>query len=271
MQRLLLLSMIVIGSKWGGIPAHAQSADEAKALALIEKLGRKVQRDEKHPDKPVVALLLSKTPLTDQDLKELTAFRSLTQLDLGWTKVTDEGLKELSAFPNLSMLNLYDTQITDAGMKDLAQLKNLTSLNLIKTQVTDVGLKELAPLNKKLHTLGLHSNQLTDRVLAVLRETGLLHAFYRCKTSSGKRPSKVEEVEILDLHGTAITYAGLKHLTVLKNLSKLELSSTKITDAGLKDLAAFKKLTELYVIDTKLTPAGLKKLQLALPQCRIAR
>jgi len=71
-------------------------ADEAKAIAIVEKLGGKVTRDDKIPGKPVVALELT-LKATDADLKALTAFKHLSKLELWGTKVTDIGLKELSA------------------------------------------------------------------------------------------------------------------------------------------------------------------------------
>ena len=72
-------------------------ADDAedKAVAFVEKLGGEVTRDKKAPGKPVIAVTLSGTEVTDAGLKELAALKNLTTLHLGHTQVTDAGLKEL--------------------------------------------------------------------------------------------------------------------------------------------------------------------------------
>ena len=58
-------------------------ADEAedKAVALVEKLGGKVTRDEKLPGKPVAGVALFFSAVTDAELKELAALKNLTYLD----------------------------------------------------------------------------------------------------------------------------------------------------------------------------------------------
>jgi internalin A len=120
-------------------------ADDAedKAVALVEKLGATVTRDEKLPGKPVVEVDLHSTAVTDAALKQLAALKNLTALSLSETKVTDAGLKELTTLKNLTTLHLHYTKVMDAGLKVLAALKNLTALDLMFTEVTDAGVKEL--------------------------------------------------------------------------------------------------------------------------------
>jgi internalin A len=153
--------------------------------------------------------------VTDVDLKELAALRSLQMLNLDSTKVTDAGLKDLAALNNLQYLNLYGTSVTDAGLKDLAALKTLKALRLEKTQITDAGLKELAAL-KNLQALCLDSTQLTDAGLKYL--------------------AALQSLKELYLGDTKITDAGLKELTRLKNLQSLKLQRTRVTDAGVAEL-----------------------------------
>jgi hypothetical protein len=66
-------------------------ADEAedKAVAFVQKLGGKVTRAAYGPGKPVVAVGLRQTQVTNAGLKELTA------RDLSLTQVTDAAVKEL--------------------------------------------------------------------------------------------------------------------------------------------------------------------------------
>jgi hypothetical protein len=56
--------------------------------------------------------------LTDVGLKELTALKQLTHLDLSGTKLTDAGLKELAALKQLTCLDIVGTKVTAAGMKE---------------------------------------------------------------------------------------------------------------------------------------------------------
>src|SRR5437764_14712830 len=81
--------------------ARAARADEASAVAALEKLGAKIKRDDKQPGKPVVEVVLEDT------------------------KVTDAGLKDLKDLKSLESLNLFNTKVTDAGLKELKDLKNL--------------------------------------------------------------------------------------------------------------------------------------------------
>src|SRR5262245_32041096 len=76
-------------------------ADEAAAVKAIEKLGGKVTRDDKLPGKPVVAVDLGGTTVTDAGLKELKELKTLQSLEIGSTQVTDTGLKELKELKTL--------------------------------------------------------------------------------------------------------------------------------------------------------------------------
>jgi Leucine-rich repeat (LRR) protein len=140
-------------------------ADEAAAVAAIEKLGGFVRRDEQQSDKPVTLVSIRETTLTDAGLKELVRdlqhLQQLQALDFGYTKVTDVGLKELNGFKQLKRLELTHTNVTDAGQKELKELKQLQGLFLGGTNVTGTGLEELKEL-KQLQTLNLGESNVTD-------------------------------------------------------------------------------------------------------------
>ena len=123
--------------------ALAGRADEAAAVKAIKKLGGGVEVDTKQPGKPVVAVVLYNTRVTDVGLKELTGLKHLRALNLNDTTVTDVGLKEVKELKSLQLLDLGHTKITDAGLKELKELKNLQWLALYGTKVTDAGVKEL--------------------------------------------------------------------------------------------------------------------------------
>ncbi len=179
MFRLMAFVLAVSGLSLGS-SARADEAED-KAVALVEKFGGKVTRDDKAPGKPVVGVSLFTGPgkvnlkVTDAGLKELAALKNLTTLMLGGAKVTDAGLKELAALKSLTTLNLNGTAVTDAGLKELAALKGLTTLGLFNMYVTAAGLKELAEL-KNLSTLDLSDKQVTDAGLKELQK-----ALPKCK------------------------------------------------------------------------------------------
>src|ERR1700693_1879482 len=103
----------------------AGRADDAGAVKEVEKLGGRVTVDAKRPSKPVVAVDLNGTKITDAGLKQLKELKELRELNLADTKITDAGLKELKDLKSLRTLCLWDTQVTDAGLKELKDLKSL--------------------------------------------------------------------------------------------------------------------------------------------------
>ncbi len=57
--------------------------------------------DAQRPGKPVVAVILQDTKVTDSGLNDLKDLNSLRALDLSGTNVTDAGLKELKGLITL--------------------------------------------------------------------------------------------------------------------------------------------------------------------------
>jgi internalin A len=146
-------------------------ADEAedKAVAFVEKLGGKVERDDKKAGKPVVGASLIGTKVGDADLTELSGLQHLQTLDLGSTDVADAGLKWLAGLQQLKELYLNITKVSDAGLKELASLKQLEYLRLSDTKIGDSGLKALAGL-QQLQYLELDRTQVTKKGVAELQK-----------------------------------------------------------------------------------------------------
>src|SRR5437763_1395499 len=112
-------------------------SDEASAVAALKKLKAEVTLDDKMPGKPVVAIDLTNSPVTDADLKNLKQLPHLKSIDLANTRVTAKGLKELNGLKQLTTVGLYGTLTSDADLKELKDLQQLTRLNLTLTRVTD--------------------------------------------------------------------------------------------------------------------------------------
>ena len=130
MNRILLplLLALLLGPVLGW--AAEPKADEANAIAEIEKLGGKVTRDEKSPDRRVISVDLSTRNVTDQWLACLQGLPQLQSLRLRITQVTDAGLIHVAGLTRLQLLDLAYTKITDPGLVHLEGLTELRSLNL---------------------------------------------------------------------------------------------------------------------------------------------
>jgi hypothetical protein len=63
--------------------------------------------------------LLTKEPITDDDLPKLWSLDKCLYLELNNTQVTDRGLEHLEGLSNLKHLNLQNTQVTDEGVARL--------------------------------------------------------------------------------------------------------------------------------------------------------
>jgi internalin A len=176
-----------------------------------------------------------------------------------------------------------------------ADVLRCKSLLLNGTRVKGPGLRDLSGL-KGLRTVEFGRDRMTDEILRISREAGLLHALSLASAQSGRRATNAAEVVGMDLtsscgvtdaglkeakifqnlqymmlSGTAITDGGLKELVDFGNLSSVDLSDTAVTDVGLKELGACKKLEAVYLYRTRVTDAGVKKLEVALPHCQVKR
>jgi hypothetical protein len=132
----------------GLVPSGWLLADEAAALAAIEKLGGTVRVIAQDTTDKEAAFHLSGSEVTDDGLVHLKDISGLIGLNLRGTKITDEGLRHLSGIKTLVRLHLEKTGITDAGLAHLSGLENLEYLNLYGTKVTDAGLDHLKGLTK---------------------------------------------------------------------------------------------------------------------------
>ncbi len=137
------------------------TADEAKAIAEIKKLGGEVGDDQMPSGEPGITVILEGTKSTDEGLAHIARLTRLLVLSLDGSQVTDAGLAHLAGLTELWSLSLGDTQVTDAGLVHLVGLKKLRGLSLTGTQVTDAGLKQIAGLTQ-LEGLWLDDTKVTD-------------------------------------------------------------------------------------------------------------
>jgi hypothetical protein len=220
-----------------------------RAVALVERLGGQIERDESAPGRPVVGIRLATTRVSDVQLGELRSLISLARLDLTQTKISDDGLARLRGHEGLRSLTLYDTRMADRGFEHVATLTNLEALYVGLCGVTGPGLSRLERLHD-LKTLSLIDLEVTDEAIAPL--------------------SRLNRLERLDLVELKITDAGLVHLRGLTRLRELKLDANAITDGGLAHLAGLTDLQDLGLEGTRVTDAGLVHLK-ALPRLKRLR
>jgi hypothetical protein len=132
-----VLTIVVCMSLIVPLRADEPQTEREKAVALVKKLGGRVEIDEKVKDTPIVALHLSDTKVTDADLEALNSLAQLHRLYLQNTTITDAGLEHLRALTELYTLSLNHTKVTDAGLENLKALSKLKTLSLANTRVTN--------------------------------------------------------------------------------------------------------------------------------------
>ncbi len=179
---------------------------EEAAVQAVEKLGGKIARNDRLPNKPVTSINLADAGLTDADLRAVAACKQLRTLHLERTPITDAGLKQLRGLTQLMTLVIPRTGVSDAGMEYVGELKQLVSLEIMQTRVGDAGIKHLVGLTQ-LRTLVLRGTQVTDAGLADV--------------------GRLSNLRFLSLDETAITGGGLKYLTPLPELENLSLNAAQ--------------------------------------------
>jgi hypothetical protein len=109
------------------IEGRAARQGRAHALDIIRQRGGRYEQDRNCPDKSVVGVILFKTRVTDDEVRQLRWLSGLRYLDLSRTGVTDAGLDGLRQLQSLRVLDLSGTKTTEAGraelQKALPQLK----------------------------------------------------------------------------------------------------------------------------------------------------
>ncbi|GAA4432499.1 chitobiase/beta-hexosaminidase C-terminal domain-containing protein [Ravibacter arvi] len=86
--------------------------------------------------KQVVALNLSRMPVSDADLKQVAGFQNLRKVNLNFTGITAKGLEQLTALKHLQTLYLAGTKITSEGLLQfLSKARKVRSVILWDTGI----------------------------------------------------------------------------------------------------------------------------------------
>jgi hypothetical protein len=187
--------------------------------------------------------LVGSQQLTDAGYAHLSKMPQLEWLDIGG-KVTDRGLEVLRHLPHLkTFAATWHKGITDAGTANLRFCDRLEYANLMGTSTGDA---TVDALRGKPNFRFLNTGRLvTDAGLKFLRDFPMFTTPRKTKIDFAVMGDIAEAVHLL-LDGP-ITNEGLANLRGLDGLEQLGLfwNTTAITSAGLAHVTAMKSLTSL--------------------------
>lgn len=199
-------------------------------------------------------------PTAEIPWEELARHSGVQRLSLAGSAVRDDDLAHLAKLEQLTELGLSGTQVTDAGLRHLAPLRRLARLEIQGSAISLAGVVSLfvehqeRTLVEALRALGLAQGDAEGRLVSIdVAGTTLGDAELR---HLGLQPTLRE----LHLAATQVTDAGLAALGPQPALERLFLAKCPITDEGLRHLGHCPRLTMLNLVGTRVTSAGLEHL-----------
>lgn len=221
-------------------PVAIEKLPPPDPASLVKKYDAQVKTEGDSKDKPVIAVSFEGKPVTDEEIANLRAWKSIRVLNLkGCEKITDAALPYIALLPELTDLNLIGTAVKGDGLVHLKSLVELANLDLPAVPMTA---KQVAPL-------------------APLKELEKLHAKLPLETDVAlKFLTEFPKLKQLDLRGLNLSNRQMVYVGRMRGLERLDLSSERMGDRGLAQIKNLKKLQELRLINTAVTDAGLKSL-----------
>jgi uncharacterized membrane protein len=120
----------------------------------------------------VVSLGLNKMPVKDDELKTISQFTNLRQLNLSFTNITGATLNELSKLQQLRQLSLSGTAIKKEDVLKLAPLKKLSRLFIWNTTLTE---NDITSLQNNMKDIALEKGFKGDTTILKLTPPILLN------------------------------------------------------------------------------------------------
>ncbi|MBI1270575.1 protein kinase [bacterium] len=202
------------GECWIGGPFIAKDED-IKLLAGEQPLNLSFKQCEingtglEHlPEWPLNGISFEGSALTDEGLKRVSRFKTITKLDLTGTGITDRGLVALEKLPRLEHLEIIMCpHISIDGVGRL--LKNCSSLRTLKMNQTNID-RSVVPkvVSSKLTTVELGGNWIRDQDIEKL--------------------SKMHSLENLGLFSSEkLTDKSIDYIASMENLKRLDITLCK--------------------------------------------
>ena len=248
--------------------------------AWIKEVGGTFEKDKAGK---IVAVDLTSTWITDDDLAKLGGLPELRKIDLSDTKIGDLGIAQLRPlkhvthfncnycsyltdgavayiknWTNLEYLNVRGSEVTSRVFEHLAAMKHLKALDVSFSRVNDDGFDALATL-EELQELHIGGDKMSGLALPLLR---LLPALKHLDVNGSQRTDSgrwglmltdvnvesiaaLTQLETLEMGGANVSDVGMKALASLANLHSLDLSRMEITAQGLEPITKMAKLRRL--------------------------
>ena len=203
-------------------------------------------------DLELTGIDLSKTPVQDRYLVNLSEIKSLRNVNLSQTSIGNSGVEALVSLPSLTYLNLRFTRVDNTVCESLGRCPTLSVLDLRDLKEFDGSKLKMLSSLKSIVWIILNDTAISEegfKQLGTLRNIKNL-TVERCGVSDlALGELKDLELDSLDLTGNPVTYEGLKKLKSMKGL---------------------KGLKRLLVADCQaLTMDDVNKLGVDLPRCKI--
>lgn len=252
----------------------------------------------------LITLGLASTDVTDKGIAHLIPLKDRLQwLDISHGPTTDEALKTIGQFRSLTNLTLRTRKpkrFTGKGIEYLRNARSLAHVDIGASVIEDDVVAALGKSTPKLRQLFLNgSPSLTDAGFKHLGTMRDMQGFFAAETDGGNailevsmKMPKLESLQVgstriddkalvrfcdagkqlihLSADNTQVSDAGVVALHKLPNLQTLVLNATKVSDAGIKHLVKIKRLKGIGLMHTNVTKAGVAELKKALPNCHVS-
>jgi hypothetical protein len=125
-------------------PISSQSPALEAEFFVAKKFDVKTLENLSKVSTQLVALNISKMPIKDAELKEISKLSHLEKLNLNFTDITSKGLLELLACQKLASLSLSGTKIQEAELVSfLKKMPSLKELFIWNTELTAIQIQQL--------------------------------------------------------------------------------------------------------------------------------
>lgn len=233
-------------------PTEQSVKQSAKFDGLLEQLGSPsfIQRDWAarrlmRQGADVVPPLVAAVRDTAEETTAAAAIALLTQM----SRAADAALAT-TALTGLTALQ-DDPRGLSETMRRLIAEAFQEAIQHSLAQLAAFGAELVRDDEQHIIQISIHSERFTDRHMP------LVGAF--------------TSVQVLDLRGTALTGARLRHLASLAHLDRLNLTDTRITGAALRHLTVLPNLRQLSLYRIEVTADDINWLRENLPRCKVYR
>ena len=258
---------------------------------------------------PIVGLDVSHCDISDEELRGISNFQKLTELDLsGNDHFTDAGIAHIAKLSNLRKINLSNTTINDdgfyqlskltnlqyldlyfesekyfsaKGFKHLSKVKSLQSLNLIGTDINTLELAQIEKLSN-LETLAIFGNGITDAGIKRVANMDSIKVLTICdcdnigvKGVEDIGSMKLERLNIVncDEFNNVYTVGRLCNISTLKELQYWGCAPASNNKGGnestVYEFKLLENLKRLAFVNTEFSPDKAAVLQDLLPDCSV--